>query len=151
LALDEVGAKVAFGFVSIVRSAAQRNVTGTMIAALGPGHYVRELQAASLATAPPIVADESAAPLIALPDLALDVRGNAGTGCRVLGVRAGDGIGPRCARPLAQCGSVLCGFGEQGGEGALDDLGGIAVGDLVRQQVLQLSELVVGRLVQCDL
>src|SRR5690606_33429817 len=108
-------------------------------AAFRPGHYVRELQAASLATAPPIVADESAAPLIALPDLALDVRGNAGTSCAraILLARAGDRIGPRCARSLAQCRSVPFGLGEQGGEGALDDLGGIAVGDLVRQQVLQ--------------
>jgi hypothetical protein len=33
---------------------------------------------------------------------------------------------------------------EQGLEGALDDGGGIAAGDLVGQEILQLAELVVG-------
>jgi len=76
---------------------------------------------------------------------------DSGTGCRALVARAGDRSGLRCARSLAQCRFALFGFGEQGGEGALDDLGGIAVWDLVRQQILQLPELFAGGLVQRDL
>jgi hypothetical protein len=106
---------------------------------------VREFERPGRAATAPIFADEATPPPVTLPDRALQDRGNRAA-------RAGRHAARRvglarfvCLRRL-----LLSSFGEQRAKCAFQDEGGIAVGDLVRQKILQFAKLVVGLLVEGD-
>jgi hypothetical protein len=128
-----------------VGSAAQAEVFEAVLAAFAPRVQVGVLEGAGGATAVAVLADETAAALVALPDGALEFGGDGSAGAGAYAARHTRGPGF-----LGPGGFLLLGLGEQCRQSALDDGGGIAVWDLVSEQILQLAELVVGLLIEGD-
>jgi hypothetical protein len=67
----EASAVVAFGFEGVVGSAAKRKVVAAVFATLCPWDDVGELESAGFVATAAVVADEGAAPLVALPHFSL--------------------------------------------------------------------------------
>ena len=136
---------VAVGFPGIVRVASEAQVDSGVRAALAPRMFVSKLDSAGLVAAVAAFADKAAATFVAEPHFAphrgLYVTSPPGGG-------RGRGRGLLCSRLVGDRGLTLRDLSQERIERALDDRGGVAVRDLVGEQILELLELVASILAQ---
>src|SRR5438552_2408995 len=141
--VHEPGAKRALGRVLVVGAAAQPDAVHGRLATAGDGLGVVELQPAICRTAAAALTHERAAALIALPDGALDVRRDVAR----VGARA------PLARARPAGGSELAALEllDERVERTFEDFGDLSGPDLVTEQCLEVAQLVVGALPDCEL
>src|SRR5439155_6270092 len=139
---DRRRAKRELGRIVIVASAGQPDIRHRRLAACGEGPDVMEFDEPGRSTSLPVFSDKCAAPEIPQPDCALHlgrdvarIWSRSPSGARLPGRRE------LLARELLQ----------KQRERSVEDLGDIAVWDMVPEHVLRKPELVVGFLTECAL
>ena len=146
---------VPVGFPGVVRLAPEAQVDSGVRAALAPRMHVSKFEAPCLVAAVTVFAHKTAAPVVARPHFAphgdseVTSPPSGGGGSRGRGRWLG--LGLLCSRLVGDAGLAPFDLSQERIERALDDRSGVAVRNLVGEQILELLELVACVLAECHL